>query len=51
MLDLTSKDKVPQELLEKILNIDNLCQKVGGVLASRQTIAVIVNDYLEKHSS
>jgi hypothetical protein len=49
MLGLGQFDIIPYELLDKLEKINDLCEKAGGMLASRQTIAIIVNDYLEKH--
>lgn len=39
---------LPADLEKKLSEINKLCEKEGGVLASRQTIAFIIQDYKDK---
>ena len=38
--------EMPQDLICILQNINDLCVKAGGQLASRQTIAVVIEQYI-----
>jgi hypothetical protein len=40
--------ELPQDLVEILNGINELCIKAGGILASRQTIACVIEQYKRK---
>jgi len=38
-------DDLPEGLENELITINNLCDNIGGQLRSRQTIAVIINNF------
>lgn len=41
-------DDLPEDLENELITINNLCDNIGGQLRSRQTIAVIINNFNKK---
>lgn len=42
-------DDLPEDLENELITINNLCENIGGQLRSRQTIAVIINNFNNKN--
>ena len=40
--------ELPTDLEKKLSEINRLCERAGGILTSRQTIAFIIQDYKDK---
>jgi hypothetical protein len=45
MLDINSVREIPVELKQRLQIVNDLCEKDGGVLRSRQVIAMIIEQY------